>query len=83
MEIKKRITISDLYLSLKYFTFKADLLLKLIKKSLNIGIEHNIMLKELTKKTIATTVPNSLKPKVRHMNSINGFIDTDMNLEKI
>ena len=41
------------------------------------------MLTELTKKTIATTVPNSLKPKVRHMNSINGFIDTDMNLEKI
>lgn len=41
------------------------------------------MFTELTKKTIAITVPNSLKPKVRHINSINGFIDTDMNLEKI
>ena len=41
------------------------------------------MLTELTKKTIATNVPNSLKPKMRHINNINGFINTDMNLEKI
>ena len=78
-----KIIISDLYLFLKYLFFNGDILLELIKKSLNNGIEQSIMLIELTKKTIATTVPNSVKPKMRQMNNINGLINTDMNLEKI
>ena len=54
-----------------------------MKKSLNTGIEHSVIFTVLTKKTIAITVPNSLKLKIRHINSIIGFIDADKNLEKI